>query len=92
MKINFGFTLLVYYTWWLIMLVCLVIILYKLLTNQNFTISFRVGIQSSSRQDRDSYVFEPVLVRRRNGQPASPSPQSNLPNQQDSNLDQVDNQ
>ena len=74
------------------MLVCLVIILYKLLTNQNFTIGFRVGIQSSARQDRDSYVFEPVLVRRRNGQPASPSPQNSQPNQQDSDLDQVDNQ
>ena len=49
MKINFGFALLVYYTWWLIVMVCLVIILYKLLTNQNFTIGFRVGIQSSVR-------------------------------------------
>ena len=92
MKINFGFALLVYYTWWLIVLVCLVIILYKLLTNQNFTIGFGVGIQSLSRQDRDSYVFEPVLVCHRNSQPASPSPQNNLPNQQDSDLDQVDNQ
>ena len=86
MKINFGFTLLAYYMWWLIVLVRLVIILYKLLTNQNFTIGFRVGIQSSS------YVFEPVLVHRRNGQPASPSPQNSQPNQQDSDLDQVDNQ
>ena len=92
MKINFGFTLLAYYTWWLIVLVCLVIILYKLLTNQNFTIGFRVGIQSLSRQDRDSYVFEPVLVHHRNGQLASPSPQNSQPNQQDSDLDQVDNQ
>ena len=49
MKINFGFALLAYYTWWLIVMVCLVIILYKLLTNQNFTIGFTVGIQSSSR-------------------------------------------
>ena len=74
------------------MLVCLVIILYKLLTNQNFTIGFRVGIQSLARQDRDSYVFEPVLVHCRNGQLASPSPQNSQPNQQDSDLDQVDNQ
>ena len=37
MKINFRFALLAYYTWWLIVLVCLVIILYKLLTNQNFS-------------------------------------------------------
>ena len=92
MKINFGFTLLVYYTWWIIVLVCLVIIIYKLITNQNFTIGFRVGIQSSSRQDRDSYVFEPVLVHCKNGQPAPSSPQNNPPNQQDSDLDQVDNQ
>ena len=49
MKINFGFALLAYYMWRLIVLVCLVIILYKLLTNQNFTIGFRVGIQSSAR-------------------------------------------
>ena len=92
MKINFGFALLAYYTWWLIVMVCLVIILYKLLTNQNFTIGFRVGIQSSARQDRDSYVFEPVLVHHRNGQPTSSSSQNNQSNQQDSDLDQVDNQ
>ena len=72
-------------------MVCQVIILYKLLTNQNFTIGFRVGIQSSARQDRDSYVFEPVLVGCRNGQPASSSLQNSQANQPDSDLNQVDN-
>ena len=33
MEIKFGFAILVYYTWWLIVLLCMIIVLYKLLTN-----------------------------------------------------------
>ena len=45
------------------MLLCLVIVLYKLVTNQNFSVAFRVGIQSN-REDTQNMVFEPILVRR----------------------------
>ena len=64
MEIKLGFTLFVYYTWWIIVLACLVIVLFKLLTNQNFSVVFRIGIPSDFRSDRDSYTFEPILVRR----------------------------
>ena len=61
MEIKFGFAILAYYTWWLIVLLCLTIILYKLMTNQNFSIGFRISIQSN-REDRDNLVFEPILL------------------------------
>ena len=64
MEIKLGFMLFAYYTWWIIVLACLVIILFKLLTNQNFSVAFHISIQSGSRTDRDSYTFEPILVRR----------------------------
>ena len=63
MEIKFGFAILAYYTWLLIVLLCLTIILYKLMTNQNFSIGFRISIQSN-REDRDNLVFEPILLRR----------------------------
>ena len=63
MEIKFGFAILAYYTWWIIVLLCLLIVLYKLLTNQNFSIGFHVGIQSN-RDDTHNLVFEPVLLRR----------------------------
>ena len=63
MEIKFGFAILAYYTWWIIVLLCLLIVLYKLLTNQNFSISFRVRIQSN-RDDTNNLVFEPVLLHR----------------------------
>ena len=63
MEIKFGFAILAYYTWWVIVLLCLVIVLYKLVTNQNFSVGFRVGIQSN-REDAQNMVFEPILVRR----------------------------
>ena len=50
------------------MLLCLLIVLYKLLTNQNFSIGFRVGIQSN-RDDTQNLVFEPVLLRRQGQTP-----------------------
>ena len=64
MEIKLGFALFAYYTWWIIVLACLVIVLFKLLTNQNFSVAFHIGIQSGSHTDRDSYIFEPILVRR----------------------------
>ena len=66
MEIKRGLAVLTYYTWWLIVLICTVIILYKLITNQSFSVGFRFGIQSASDHDRD-FVFQPLLVRRRNG-------------------------
>ena len=63
MEIKFGFAILAYYTWWVIVLLCLVIVLYKLVTNQNFFVGFRVGIQSN-REDTQNMVFEPILVQR----------------------------
>ena len=63
MEIKFGFTILAYYMWWIIVLLCLLIVLYKLLTNENFSIGFRVGIQSN-REDPQNMVFEPVLLCR----------------------------
>ena len=71
MEIKLGFTLFVYYTWWIIVLACLMIVLFKLLTNQNFSVAFRIGIQSGSRSDRDSYTFEPILVRRNQAGPSN---------------------
>ena len=68
MEIKFGFAILAYYTWWIIVLLCLLIVLYKLLTNQNFSIGFRVGIQSN-RDDTHNLVFEPVLLRRQGQTP-----------------------
>ena len=64
MEIKLGFALFAYYTWWIIILACLAIVLFKLLTNQNFSVAFCIGIQSGSRTDRDSYTFEPILIRR----------------------------
>ena len=32
MEIKFGFTMLAYYMWWVIVLLCLVTVLYKLIT------------------------------------------------------------
>ena len=64
MEIKLGFTLFTYYTWWIIILACLAIILFKLLTNQNFSVAFRIGIQSGACTNRDSYTFEPILVWR----------------------------
>ena len=66
MEIKLGLALLTYYTWWLIVLICTLIILYKLVTNQNFSVGIRFGIQSASEHDRD-FVFQLLLVRRRNG-------------------------
>ena len=63
MEIKFGFAILAYYMWWLIVLLCLMIVLYKLMTNQNFSIGFRIGIQSN-REDHDNLVLEPILLRR----------------------------
>ena len=68
MEIKFGFAILAYYTWWIIVLLCLLIVLYKLLTNQNFSIGFRVGIQSN-RDDPQNLVFEPVLLHRQGQTP-----------------------
>ena len=87
MEIKLGFALFAYYTWWIIVLACLVIVLFKLLTNQNFCVAFRIGIQSGSWSDRDSYMFEPILIRR--NQPASNNRNNN--NGADSANDQ-DNQ
>ena len=63
MEIKLGFVLFAYYTWWIIILACLAIALFKLLTNQNISVAFRIGIPSGSRTDRDSYTFEPILMR-----------------------------
>ena len=63
MEIKFGFAILAFYTWWLIVLLCLTIVLYKLMTNQNFSIGFRIGIQSN-REDRDNLALESILLRR----------------------------
>ena len=60
MEIKLGFALFAYYTWWIIILACLAIVLFKLLTNQNFSVAFRIGIQSGACADRDSYTFEPI--------------------------------
>ena len=68
METKFGFAILAYYTWWIIVLLCLLIVLYKLLTNQNFSIGFRVGIQSN-RDDTQNLVFEPVLLHRQGQMP-----------------------
>ena len=70
MEIKFGFAILAYYTWWLIVLLCLTIVLYKLMTNQNFSIGFRISIQSN-REDRDNLVLEPILLWRTSQQPAN---------------------
>ena len=88
MEIKFGFAILAYYTWWVIVLLCLVIVLYKLVTNQNFSVGFRVGIQSN-REDTQNMVFEPILVRRqgqtqssvvnRNGNNANANPAAEEP-------------
>ena len=64
MEIKLGFALFAYYTWWMIILACLAIVLFKILTNQNFSVAFHIGIQSGSQTDRDSYTFKPILVRR----------------------------
>ena len=69
MELKLGFALLAYYTWWLIVLVCTCIVLYKLLTNQSFSVGVRFGIQSASETYRD-FVFQPILVHRRNGNTA----------------------
>ena len=62
MELKFGFTILVYYTWWLIVLLCMVIILNKLLTNQNFAIGFYIWINSASDTANENLVFQPILV------------------------------
>ena len=63
MEIKLGFVLFAYYTWWIIILACLAIALFKLLTNQNISVAFRIGIPSGLWTDRDSYTFEPILMR-----------------------------
>ena len=64
MEIKLSFVLFTNYTWWIIILACLAIVLFKLLTNQNFSVTFHTGIQSGLQTDRDSYTFEPILIRR----------------------------
>ena len=49
MEISFGFALLAYYTWWILSLVVLIIIIYKLVTQQNFQVSLQVGINLSGQ-------------------------------------------
>ena len=62
----------------IIILLCLTIVLYKLMTNQNFSIGFRIGIQSN-REDRDNLVLEPILLRRAGQQqPANRNNNANI--------------
>ena len=91
MEIKFGFAILAYYMWWLIVLLCLTIVLYKLLTNQNFSIGFRVGIRSN-HEDRENIVFKPVLIHR-SGQQLVGQAQRNTNNANNTNQadQQVDN-
>ena len=89
MEIKLGFALFAYYTWWIIVLACLIIVLFKLLTNQNFSVAFSIGIQSGSRSDRDSYTFEPILVRRNQVAPNNRNNNNGVEsaNDQDSQVD-----
>ena len=88
MEIKFGFAILAYYTWWIIVLLCLTIVLFKLITNKNFSIGFRVGIQTD-REDRENLVLEPILLRRAGQQPAVAATRNN---NNANNTAQVDNQ
>ena len=89
-EIKFGFAILAYYTWWLIMLLCLTIVLYKLLTNQNFSIGFHIGIQSN-HEDRENKVFELVLIHSSGQQPAQAQRHTNNANNTNQADQQVDN-
>ena len=54
-EIKLGFALFAYYTWWIIILASLAIVLFKLLTNHNFSVAFWVGIQTTSRQEWEKF-------------------------------------
>ena len=90
MEIKLGFMLFTYYTWWIIVLACLMIVLFKLLTNQNFSVAFCIGIQSGSRSDRDSYTFELILVSRNQAGPSNRNNNNRADNANDQD-NQVDN-
>ena len=58
MEFSFGFALLAYYTWWVLLLMALIIMIYKLVTKQNFEVALRVGINSTGQGTKpDQFTF-----------------------------------
>ena len=65
MKISFDFALPAYYMW-CILLLMLIIVIYKLVMQQNFQVSLRLGINSTGQSTKpDQFTFQPVLVCRK---------------------------
>ena len=64
MEFTFSFVLLAYCTWWILLLVALLIIIFKLVIQKHFQVAINVGITSSGYQgEADTYTFHPLLVK-----------------------------
>ena len=67
MDFTFGFAIITYYMWWILFLVALLIVIYKLITQQNFQVSLRQGINSAAAADEpEQYTFQLLIVKKRN--------------------------
>ena len=71
MELTVGLAFICYYTWWILLLVTLEIIIFKLVMQQNFQVAFRIGITNNGNQGQpEQMLFEPLLIRCRNRQTA----------------------